>query len=250
MTRAIRGWFGFAWFCAFVPALTVALFIVLLVWLAVVMVVRPSARFRVTHAMGEFWSRCIFALMPGWRVRVENESIVRELGGRPVIVIANHQGNADIPAAYHLGFNFRWLAKESLFRVPILGVGARIAGYVPIRRGDRRSHAEAFRACREVLEAGDSIWFFPEGTRSPDGAIHAFKPGAFRLALMTGVPILPVVLRGTRELQPKGTLRMPGALVRVRVLPLMPVVPGEDEESFAARARELIMREFEAMAPG
>jgi len=111
--------------------------------------------------------------------------------------------------------------KKSLMKIPLLGTAMRMGKYVPVSRGHSREEAErSVAAAKDALRSGLHIAVFPEGTRSPDGKLLPFKKGAFFLAAETGAPMIPVVIQGTREMMPKGTLKItkPGMAV-VRFLP-------------------------------
>jgi 1-acyl-sn-glycerol-3-phosphate acyltransferase len=99
----------------------------------------------------------------------------------------------------------RVVLKKSVLRIPIVGLGMRFVGFVPVDRkgvkGGKRSKAKAVQMVREK---GYSFLIFPEGTRSRDGKLQRFRRGGFFLALETGAPIVPVTIRGTFELMPKG----------------------------------------------
>lgn len=137
---------------------------------------------------------------PPWRLRVEG----RWPEGGPFVVVANHQSILDILLLSRLPREMKWVAKEELFRVPWAGWMLRMAGDIPIRRGDAESGGEAIARARGYLARGMSVMIFPEGTRSAKGALLPFKSGAFRLALEAGVPVLPVAVNGTARGMPKG----------------------------------------------
>ena len=123
--------------------------------------------------------------------------------------MCNHQSNFDIPVLLsYLPVQFRWLAKAELFKIPIFGRGMRAAGYISIDRFNRASAFESLGEAAEKIKGGVSVMIFPEGTRSIDGKIRPFKKGGFVLAVDAGVPIIPIVLRGTRSIMPKGQLRI------------------------------------------
>lgn len=137
---------------------------------------------------------------PPWRLRV-----VGEWPGRgPYVVVANHQSMLDILLLSRLPREMKWIAKESLFKVPWIGWMFTLAGDIPVRRGDPDSGAGALRKAREYLDRGMSVMIFPEGTRSRTGELGAFKSGAFRLAIEAGIPVLPVAVSGTAAGLPKG----------------------------------------------
>lgn len=163
------------------------------------------------------FGRTTARLTPLWRFSVEGErpaGIDRE----SFVVVSNHQSTADPFLLSSLPWDMRWVAKEELFRLPLVGWLMRLSGDIPLRRGDRESVTEMMAACRETLAAGMSVMLFPEGTRSPDGKLLPFKDGAFLLALETGRPILPLALFGTRTCRPKGSLWFGDADAVVRVL--------------------------------
>jgi 1-acyl-sn-glycerol-3-phosphate acyltransferase len=115
-------------------------------------------------------------------------------------------------------------------KVPLLGMALRIAKFVPVARGGSREEAqESVNAGIDALRSGLHMMIFPEGTRSPDGTLQPFKKGAFFMAEETGTPIIPVVIRGTDRMMPKGTLRITPGRVVVRFLP--PIHP----KDFATR---------------
>jgi len=99
----------------------------------------------------------------------------------------------------------RVVLKKSILRIPIVGLGMRFVGFVPVdRKGIKGGKRSIARAVRMVREKGYSFLIFPEGTRSRDGKLQRFRRGGFFLALETGAPIVPVTIGGTFELMPKG----------------------------------------------
>jgi 1-acyl-sn-glycerol-3-phosphate acyltransferase len=99
----------------------------------------------------------------------------------------------------------RVVLKKSILRIPIVGLGMRFVGFVPVdRKGVKGGKRSIAKAVKMVKEQGYSFLIFPEGTRSRDGKLQRFRRGGFFLALETGAPIVPVTIRGTFELMPKG----------------------------------------------
>ena len=137
---------------------------------------------------------------PPWRLGVEGAWPA----GGPFVVVANHQSILDILLLSRLPREMKWVAKASLFAVPWAGWMLRLAGDIPVRRGDPESGGEALARARAYLDRGMSVMVFPEGTRSTTGELLPFKTGAFRLALEAGVPVLPVAVSGTGAGMPKG----------------------------------------------
>lgn len=128
---------------------------------------------------------------------------------RPYVVMSNHQSHIDIPVLFRVvRGRLRMITKKELFRIPVFGKAMRNAGFVEIDRSDRDKAIESLRSAEKLLAAGTHIWIAPEGTRSKDGRIGKMKKGGFVMAKATGLPILPIALRGTHDVLPKGTAAM------------------------------------------
>lgn len=131
-----------------------------------------------------------------WDLSVDGE-LPADAGRRPYVVVANHASIADPFLLSFLPLDMRFVAKEELFRTPLVGWLLRLAGDIPVRRGDGAS-ATAMRAtCVATLARGLSVMIFPEGTRARGGRLGAFRPGAFQVAIEAGAPVLPVALHGS-----------------------------------------------------
>ncbi len=173
------------------------------------------------RALSDWYFRAIgktlLRVNPGWRVEVEGkEKLAR---GGPFVIVVNHQSFADLLAMCFLDHPTKYIGKASLFRVPVFGWALRIAGEVPVERGDRVSGRRALERLGSWLDRGVSVGIFPEGTRSDSGAIGKFKLGAFRLAIAHRRAVVPVVLTGARELLPKHSFVFhEEATIRLRVL--------------------------------
>ncbi|MEB2313343.1 MAG: lysophospholipid acyltransferase family protein [Sorangiineae bacterium] len=163
------------------------------------------------------FGRVTSRLTPVWRFSVDGPTPPHILE-RAYVVVANHESTADPFLLSFLPWDMRWVAKEELFKLPLLGWLMQFGGDIPIRRGARESVEEMLDECRRTLAAGMPIMMFPEGTRSPDGRLLPFKPGAFQLAIEAGVPIVPVALAGTRHCRPKGSRWFGKARAHARVL--------------------------------
>jgi 1-acyl-sn-glycerol-3-phosphate acyltransferase len=153
-------------------------------------------------------------LTPFWHFSVVGPT--PPVAGRTVVV-SNHESQADPFLISHLPWEMKWLAKASLFRIPVVGWMMWLAGDVPVRRGDSASGKGAMADCARWLERGVPVMVFPEGTRSADAALLPFKDGAFRLAIETGADLLPVAVHGTRAALPKHSWRFQRAEARVTV---------------------------------
>ncbi|HEU5174600.1 MAG TPA: lysophospholipid acyltransferase family protein [Gemmatimonadaceae bacterium] len=156
-------------------------------------------------------------LNPLWDFHMSGEPISDPR--HPYVAVSNHESYADIFLISHLPWEMKWLSKETIFKIPVMGWMMRMAGDVPLVRGNRDSTLAALAGCRDRLSKRVSVMIFPEGTRSRDGRLLPFKDGAFRLAIEAGVPILPIAVAGTRNAMAKGTFRFQHAIAAVRVLP-------------------------------
>jgi 1-acyl-sn-glycerol-3-phosphate acyltransferase len=170
------------------------------------------------------------------------------------VLVSNHASLADILVLFGLWRPFKWVSKASNFRIPFIGWNMRLNRYVPLVRGDKESIAAMVKACDAWLARGVPVLLFPEGTRSPDGQVKAFKDGAFRMATERQVPLIPITLSGTGDVLPKhGWVLRGTARCRVRVLP--PVDPrtfAGNVPAFRDHVRGLIVAEkarLDAEAP-
>ena len=140
------------------------------------------------------------------RIRVDVSGLENTEPRTPYVLMANHASFLDGPLlASALARPVRIILKKSLFGIPILGLAMAHVGFIAVdRRGAKGGQKSMRTAARLMRERGYSFLLFPEGTRSRDGALQAFRRGGFFLALESRTPILPVTIRGTRELMPKG----------------------------------------------
>ena len=159
-------------------------------------------------------------LNPLWRFRVTGD--VPTDPRRPYVVVANHESFVDILLISHLPFEMKWLSKSEFFKFPFAGWAMRIVGDIRLERGDVRSGVKALAECRKWLGRRVSVMIFPEGTRTPSGPLGEFHEGAFRIAIQTGAPILPLAVVGTREGLIKGDWRFGRSDAEVRVLEPIP----------------------------
>ncbi len=152
----------------------------------------------------------------GVRPRVEYRAPLPESA---CLFLANHTSNLDPPLLSAI-FKRRlaMLMKRELLGIPVLGYGLRLAGFVPVARsGSVEDARQSIARAQAVAQSGVSLVIFPEGTRSLDGSLLAFKRGPFFLAKESGLPVVPVTIRGTHRLLPKGSLRLRGGVVDIVV---------------------------------
>jgi 1-acyl-sn-glycerol-3-phosphate acyltransferase len=229
------------------------LVVCILLWLPIVLVARLLTA---PFDSGRYVPGLIFrkiavvmaALNPLWHFRYSGA--LPEEPRRPYVVVSNHESFTDILLISHLPWEMKWLSKAELFRIPILGWMMWLVGDIPVKRGFGPSAVEAMARCRKALEGRVSVMIFPEGTRSKTAELLAFKDGAFRLAIESGVPILPLAVSGTSTALRKHDWRFGKSVAEVRVLP--PVETAglalTDMPALKARVRTMIVEARDALA--
>jgi 1-acyl-sn-glycerol-3-phosphate acyltransferase len=164
--------------------------------------------------VARLWSRC---LLTASAVRLEASYDPALEPGKSYVFLCNHQSLFDIPVLLTTcPGQVRMMAKRSLFRIPLFGWGLYAGGFIPIDRGDRSTARQSFATALSRLKDGTSILLFPEGTRSTADSLLPFQRGGFLLAMKTGLPIVPVGIRGSRAVQHKGNWAIRPGLVEVR----------------------------------
>lgn len=182
---------------------------------------------KLAHAQCYWWAKAVVWFNPYWDFSVSGlENIDKK---KTYIMVANHQSLADIVMVYLLKTQFKWVAKESLFKLPVLGWCMSVAKHIKLERGDLGSIKKVYRQAAEMLRGGMSVLFFPEGTRSNTGEMKDFQNGAFKLAIKERVPVLPIAIKGTGDAIPKGTW-----LFTTKVPSCIKVLPPIDTSNFAA----------------
>ena len=156
-------------------------------------------------------------------IRIEVTGMENVPAGRPCIFMCNHVSNLDPPVVLPvMPGRSSVLLKKELMSIPILGRAMRMAQFIPVERGGKRDAAQAsVVAAGEALKGGLNILVFPEGTRSRDGRLQAFKKGPFYLAIETGAPVVPVAISGTEKMMRKGSTAIVPGVARVQVLPVI-----------------------------
>ena len=165
-----------------------------------------ATRSRVQRAYDRFASLCLLA--GGTQLQVNGLEHVKP--DQPYVVIANHESNWDpvaLVAALH-GRYVRFVVKKEIIRIPIFGQALMATGNVMVERANTTADVARIRRGMEERPLDVSILFYPEGTRSRDGALHDFKKGAFSSAIAYGLPILPIGHAGTYHVWTPNTLRI------------------------------------------
>lgn len=219
--------------------------LIFLVYAVVLVPILPLRPTRLIHAAASSWSR-IVARIAGVRIVLENPERMYRDG--PAVYLSNHRSLFDM-VVMHAAVNvqFRWLAKASLFRIPIWGWGMWGAGYIPVDRKNSRSARTSMHAAADRVKSGYSVVIFPEGTRGPDasGEMLSFKKGAFILAKRAEVPVQPLTILGSDAIIPRTTKGLPPirrGVVRVIVHETMLVQDFADLEvdEMSAQVRAVI----------
>ncbi len=180
-----------------VPAAVVATLVGSAAVVVLIPFVNPSSLSRVIAGN---WARIVALVIPMAVKVVGRENIDPD---QSYVVVSNHQSNIDIIVLYgFLGIDFRWVMKQELRSVPGLGAACAALGHIYIDRSNHDAAVRSINDARERITDGTSVIFFPEGTRSEDGRLKGFKKGAFRFAMDTGLPILPVTVDGACDVLP------------------------------------------------
>lgn len=205
------------------------------------------AQIRVARA----WARTLLRVS-GVRVRVTGLEHIDPDGS--YVFISNHLSYMDTPVALaNIPVQFRFLAKRGLFQIPFLGQHLSRAGHIPVPREDPRAAVRTMQTAAEVIQQKKiSLLVFPEGGRSRDGALQAFKEGGAYIAIRAGVPVVPIALMGTREVLPYGGGMVQSGIVILHVL--KPIETShltlKDRGALTERVRKLILHELEPEGVG
>jgi 1-acyl-sn-glycerol-3-phosphate acyltransferase len=197
------------------------------------------------NRLAQAWARLLLRVSG---VRVQVEGLDRIALDGSYIFIANHLSYMDTPVVLgNIPVQFRFLAKRGLFQIPFLGTHLGQAGHIPVPRGDPRASVRTMQLAAETIHKKKiSLLIFPEGGRSHDGVLQPFKEGAAYIAIRAGVPVVPVVILGTREILPYGSgIVCPGNVI-LRILPPIDTdqLTLKDRARLTDRVRDLIAEEL------
>lgn len=194
----------------------------------------------IRHETPKHWSRTFMALT-GSEVEIKGIHHVPE---GPVLFASNHEGDFDIPVLIGaINKPFGFIAKIETKKVPILRTWMEMINCVFLDRRDREKAAQSIMSGSELLKKGNSLLIFPEGTRSKGGPIGLFKAGGFRLAMDSGVPIVPISIEGTADVFEKNGRLVKPARIVVTICPPISHKEYKDKDliSLAGHVREIIM---------
>jgi 1-acyl-sn-glycerol-3-phosphate acyltransferase len=147
--------------------------------------------------MARLWARSLLGIA---RVQVTVEGLEKLTPGASYVFASNHLSYMDTPVILaNIPADFRFMAKDGLFKIPLLGTHLGQAGHIPVPRHDPRAAVKTMTLAADTIRARNiSILIFPEGGRSHDGVLQPFKDGAAYIAIKAGVPVVPLAISGTR----------------------------------------------------
>ncbi|MEA2337788.1 MAG: 1-acyl-sn-glycerol-3-phosphate acyltransferase [Thermoanaerobaculia bacterium] len=187
-----------------IPASTIVMIIALL-----------SSSSSLIEPVIRLWAR---GVLWGAGIDIRAEGIERIERSKRYIFIANHHSYFDIPCILAaIPQPIRFMAKKSLFSIPLFGWALSRAGFIPIDRKNRRTAVKSFDLAVERIRKGNTIVIFPEEGRSRELAMRPFQRGAFLLAIRSELPILPLAIDGTYEVFKVGAKRITPGVVTIRV---------------------------------
>ena len=234
----------FVWFF-YILVLVVLYIPALLIWL----VTLPFDRkLWLLHQYTCFWASIYTWISISWRVTIQGREKIKP--GKVYILISNHQSLLDILVLYRLFVHFKWVAKNELFKFPITGWNMSANRYVSLKRGRRSSILQMMNDSEKTIRNGSSVMIFPEGTRSLDKQIKAFKEGAFKLAVKIQTPIIPIVIDGTGEALPRKGFVLKGRHnITVNVLDEISVegLGDKDVKSLISKVKGLMEEELQSI---
>ena len=199
----------------------------LLVFVPVVVAARMDASQRSADWICRAWARTLLLVT---RVKTRSKGVEKIQPGRSYAIIVNHQSHFDpLALVLELPICIRWVFKSEIRRIPVFGSAVASMRNISVDRSDPTSARRSLEEGIRNLPAGASLLFFAEGTRSQDGKVGDFKKGGFRTAQALGWPILPVVVRGSSKVLPKGRLDFRSGTIEVEVLD---PIPAEEARSF------------------
>jgi 1-acyl-sn-glycerol-3-phosphate acyltransferase len=190
------------------------------------------------------WAKIILWVC-GARVKVSGQENVDR--HEPRIYLSNHQSYFDIfTLLAHLPADFKFILKQELMRIPLFGFAMKRARYVAIDREEPRKAVRSINEAVSKIKEGASMLVFPEGTRSEDGKLQPFKTGGFRLALKAGCDVVPVAITNSRNIVPKGSLRINKGTIAMNIGTPISVkdYSKKDMDKLMAQVRDAILSQM------
>jgi len=192
-------------------------------------------------AIARFWSRRMLSICGVELTAIGAEEVNRD---QPIIFMSNHQSIIDILALVAtIPTSFRFVAKQELRKIPFFGWAMAVGGHIFIDRFNHEKALGSLQVAGARIRSGTNVILFPEGTRSPSGALAPFKKGGFHLAIEAQMPIVPVSCSGTRGILAKKSLRIYPGPATIVYGPAISTVGRkvEDRDALMADVREGIL---------
>ncbi len=183
--------------------------------------------------LAKFWAEFLLKIL---RIPVNVEGLEHLVPGQTYVYAANHRSQFDIFVLLTtLPGEFGWVAKKSLFQIPVFGQAMARLGNIAIDRSNLQQAVKSLNEAATLVQGGRSIIIFPEGTRATSRELLPFKKGVFIMALKAGQPIVPISISGTLAIQPRASLHLRPGPVKVVISP--PI----DPRDFQRRPKEELM---------
>lgn len=188
---------------------------------------------RLGRKIARLWAVLLLKVFP---IPISVEGLERLVPGQTYVFAANHRSQFDIFVLQSiLPGDFGWVAKKSLFQIPLFGQALGRLGNISVDRSNLQEAIRSLNRAADLIQQGRSLIVFPEGTRATSRELLPFKKGVFLMAMKAGKPIVPVSISGTLAIQPRGSLYIRPGPVRVVISP--PIDPRE----FKGRPKEELM---------
>jgi 1-acyl-sn-glycerol-3-phosphate acyltransferase len=178
------------------------------------------------------------------RLQITVAGLERLDANRSYVFMPNHASFLDILLVFALiPHNFRSLVKKEFFAIPVLGLTVKCSGQVPLDRKHPRKGLQSINRAAALLLRGSSIVVFPEGTRSRDGKIHEFKASLFVLPIRTHAPVVPVLIEGTFQALPRGSVLLKRQPLKITFLDPVPADSFSDKDRalYAEKVRQRLI---------
>ena len=192
------------------------------------------------YVPGRWWGKVILRafLIP---VTVEGRQNLEK--NQSYVFVANHQGAFDIFSIYgFLDHDFKWMMRKGLANIPLVGYACRVAGHIMVDKSSPEALKQTMDTAKERLQGGKSLVVFPEGRRTPDGKMHEFKNGAYRLAVDFKLPVVPITIDGSYKVMPRTTVNItPGKIILTLHEPIIPGDEGHDLSKLVKESRDAIL---------
>ena len=198
----------------------------------------------ILHKFSCFWGSIYIWLQPWWKVNWEGKENIKD--NQSYVIVSNHQTLIDILVIYSIFKHFKWVAKNSLLRVPFVGWNMALNGYIIVKRSDTKSQIKMMKQSEKTLKSGSSIMIFPEGTRSADGNIGRFKRGAFILSEIADVPVIPIALHNVDKAVRKNSIWLNKSRdMKAKVFPAVYPKDFKNTKEMSAAVKDIIANQLE-----